>query len=267
MKIHRIFPIKYNRFMRDLASILLDLATKYEVFRDTTFAFFAFFAIIRMYWRVFMKQIAVLPLILLIFCFSLSVFAMKSADGLWECEVNDEMEAVIVAYHGKEAELEIPAFIDGYKVIALGDEVFASNANLTSVIIPEYVMSIGYGTFAECPKLSSITLPEGLMAIGDYAFYSCKELASIEIPPFVTEIGDNAFCFCYGLREAILPEGLISIGGRAFDYCSSLTQIILPQSLEYLGGCAFEGCNLLETVVLPESLECHAPCYLYHFPC
>lgn len=73
-----------------------------------------------------------------------------------------------------DAYVSIPESIevDGEKleVKALGDGLFADNANLKRVVIPRSVTSIGACAFANCPSLSSIYIPGNVATIGEYAF-------------------------------------------------------------------------------------------------
>ena len=48
---------------------------------------------------------------------------------------------------------EIPAYIDGYKVIELGDDIFASYSIITSVTIPKTIDTISNIAFKSCPDL------------------------------------------------------------------------------------------------------------------
>ncbi len=65
--------------------------------------------------------------------------------------------------------------------------------SLTSVTIPNSVISIGDHAFNECTSLTNVTIPNGVTNIGDDAFYGCTSLTSITIPDSVTGIGEFAF--------------------------------------------------------------------------
>lgn len=53
--------------------------------------------------------------------------------------------------------------------------------------------SIGDSAFRNCSGLTSITIPDSVITIGGGAFYGCTGLTSITIPDSVTSIGDSAF--------------------------------------------------------------------------
>ncbi len=83
-------------------------------------------------------------------------------------------------YHGDKYDGEITIDItipesigvdgEGLKVKALGDGLFAYNANLKRVVIPGSVTSIGASEFASCPSLSLIYIPGNVATIWEYAF-------------------------------------------------------------------------------------------------
>jgi uncharacterized membrane protein len=68
---------------------------------------------------------------------------------------------------------------------------------LTSITIPNSVITINQGAFLSCTLLASVifTPTSTLETIGNYAFYNCTSLTSIAIPISVTSngIGSNAF--------------------------------------------------------------------------
>ncbi len=73
--------------------------------------------------------------------------------------------------------------------------------------------------------MTSITIPEGVISIGNYAFYGCSALTEITLPQRLTSIGEQAFSGCSVLTSITIPEGVTSIGAMAFIYSSSLTDI------------------------------------------
>lgn len=54
-------------------------------------------------------------------------------------------------------------------------------------------------SFERCENLTSVTLPEGMLTISDYAFYGCSSLTSVTIPDSVTSIGISVFADCTAL--------------------------------------------------------------------
>jgi hypothetical protein len=71
-----------------------------------------------------------------------------------------------------------------------------TGACLTSVILPEGVITIGVHAFCECLGLTSVVIPDSVTSIGDYAFYNCTGMTEVTIGSGVTSIGSNAFKGC-----------------------------------------------------------------------
>ena len=89
---------------------------------------------------------------------------------------------------------------------------------ITSDMIDGYT-SIGYGTFEECRGLTSIEIPNSVISIGDWAFGGCICLTSVSIPNSVTHIGDWAFCKCRSLTSVSIPNSVTHIGCCVFYNC------------------------------------------------
>ena len=108
---------------------------------------------------------------------------------------------------------------------SIGDRAFSSCWNLTSVTIPNSVISIGKCAFGYCSSLTSVTIPNSVTSIGYAAFYGCSSLTSVTIPNSVTSIGESAFFDCHGLTSVTIPNSVTSIGSGAFSYCNSIKKL------------------------------------------
>ena len=84
----------------------------------------------------------------------------------------------------------IPSTIGGVAVEHIGTNAFHMN-NLTSVIIPDSVVSIGPCAFRG-NLLTSVTIPDSVTSIGDRAFES-NLLTSVTISNSLTSIGSWVF--------------------------------------------------------------------------
>ena len=134
------------------------------------------------------------------------------------------------------------------------DFAFFECNNLTSVIIPNFVMSIGYRAFERCTGLTSITIPNSVTSIGDGAFERCTGLTSITIPNSVTSIGGYAFYGCNNLTSVIIPNSVTSIEYRVFYGCSALTSITIPNSVTSIRDYSFRGCESLTSITIGNSV-------------
>ena len=104
----------------------------------------------------------------------------------------------------------------------------ASNTLITgckNTIIPNSVTSIGDGVFASCTDLTSVTIPNSVTSIGAMAFLACSGLTSVTIPNSVTYIGNSAFSGCSGLTSVTIGSSVSSIGQLAFAECSKLEEV------------------------------------------
>ena len=64
----------------------------------------------------------------------------------------------ITGYDGEDAELTVPAELDGHPVREIGEEAFFGCDNLTSVTLPDSLTSIGVGAFEDCPETLTLTV-------------------------------------------------------------------------------------------------------------
>ena len=136
----------------------------------------------------------------------------------------------------------------------IGDYAFMNCTNLTSITIPESVISMGWYVFDHCRALPSIKIPNSVTYIGHYAFLDCKSLSSITIPDGVTKIEEFTFSYCENLKSIDLPKNLISIGEYAMNQCRNLTSITFPNTLKNIEHSAFYGCASLTSINIPNSV-------------
>lgn len=87
-------------------------------------------------------------------------------------------KVTITAYTGSAMDVVIPASIDGFAVVAIGDDAF-KGAELRSVIIPSGVKEIGWFAFHSCAVLESITIPSSVTSVGYGAFDYCPKSLKI----------------------------------------------------------------------------------------
>jgi hypothetical protein len=129
----------------------------------------------------------------------------------------------ITGYTGFDSSVTIPANIKGKPVTSIGDWAFYKCTSLTSVIIPESVMSIGSlgagtwdGAFSGCTSLTSVRIPNSVTIIGHNAFWGCTSLTSVTIGSSVASIGGGAFDYSWGsILTRVTFEGTIPSAGFA----------------------------------------------------
>lgn len=169
---------------------------------------------------------------------------MDTSGQWWYIQEDD---GVMITGYVEEpvGDLVIPGEIDGYAVTRIGDSAFANCMDLTSVTIPESVVSIDVEAFYMCVSLTSVTIPDSVTCIGEWAFKECYDLTSVTIGSNVTSIGDIAFFGCESLTNVIIPTNVSSVGSYAFAHCYSLTSLTIPANVTYIGNSAFFECEEL----------------------
>jgi len=135
----------------------------------------------------------------------------------------------IVEYLGDRWAVNIPSRIQGLPVTHIGSHAF-SNSSLTSVTIPNSVVTIESGAFRN-NQLASVTIPNSVAYIGSYAFAD-NSLTSVTIRRGVTHIGNGAFENNY-LTSVAITDSVTSIGQRAF-WDNELASATVPANTRLL---------------------------------
>ena len=153
------------------------------------------------------------------------------------------------AFHGKRlTSVTLPD-----SLISVGHRAFASCKGIASVTLPDSLTSVGYSVFESCTALTSVTIPNALTSIGDGAFMRTA-IVSVTLPDSLTHVCPYVFSYCKALTFLTLPDSLISVGDRAFFMCTTLPSLTLPDSVNSVGDSAFAFCKSITSLKLPESL-------------
>ena len=176
-------------------------------------------------------------------------------------------------------EIVIPSTYRNLPVKNIGAYAFFGCNSLTSVTIPEGIVSINDSAFFGCNSLTSVTIPEGIVSINDSAFYDCLSLTSISLPESIENIGENAFYNCINLIEyedgigyvgewvvacenppenTTLREGTLGIGNGTFSH-EAIEEITIPGGVKTIGFRAFYDCASLKSVTISEGVTTIGP--------
>lgn len=91
--------------------------------------------------------------------------------------------------------------------------------------LPGNMKTLPQGMFKGCSSLSSVTLPQYLLSIDDYAFDGCTSLTDIKLPIYLNTLGYRALADCSKLTSLDLPSSLQNIGSYAFAGCNAMERI------------------------------------------
>ena len=100
-------------------------------------------------------------------------------------------------------------------------------SNITEHVVRAGTTCIDSLAFRKCKVLSSVTLPEGLLSIGDCAFSFCYSLRQIQIPASVERIGVASFSKSGLVTIQFLGIPKV-IEADVFEGCWQLKEIVVP---------------------------------------
>ncbi len=166
--------------------------------------------------------------------------------------LGNENNPYFVLIEAKDTSITLCNINPDTKVIA--GEAFKNCTSLTSVAIPDGVISISCYIFEECTSLTTVSIPNSVTSISKYVFKDCSSLTTVNIPNNITYINDSMFYNCASLISVIIPDSVTSIGYGAFEGCSKLAIMTIPDGVTSIGSCAFQDCNALTSVVIPDSV-------------
>jgi hypothetical protein len=219
-------------------------------------------------------MVFLIHLILALLTSSATVFAEAKTSGDWKYSVNDDSSGTIVGYVGDEADVVVPAELEGVKITHIGNDAFALPANfsgednISSVVLPEGLLEIGWGAFERRKKLTKAVIPKSVERIGLGAFGNCEALLRIEVqsenPTYSSADGvlfdkANKAIFQYPVgkpeKTYTIPPWVEAIGDCAFVKAKNLTEVIIPEGVRVVGLRAFDEASQLQTLVIPASVK------------
>ena len=234
-----------------------------------------------------MKRTLVLAISVLAVCVQLSAYDFmvddlcynKNSDGTSVTVVYDESYSSSI-----NGSLNIPETVSysnkTYFVTSIGNHAFYNCADLTSVTIPQTIVSFGLNVFEWCITLTRVVWnAKHCSDFEDYSYtfnqssnintfiigndveiipaclcYNLSGVTHINIPNSVRKIGEKAFYGCSGLTSVTIGNSVIEICEGAFNSCTGLESIEIPNSVKTIGYEAFFYCTSLSNVNIPESV-------------
>ena len=222
-------------------------------------------------------------------------------NGIYYTVTSSEDHTVSVSYRGNRyanytnrysGAVSIPEMVTyndvDYDVTGIGIRAFWGCSNLTSVTLPESIITIAEAAFSGCTQLSSIEIPNSVLSIDADAFSGCTGLKSISIGTGLNSFATSALSRCTnlssiavdsenpnydsrgncnaiiktanntlikGCNSSIIPSDVAAIGNSAFENCTGLIDVELPIGLISIGDNAFYGCTGITSIEIPNSVK------------
>ena len=175
---------------------------------------------------------------------------------------------------------------------------YVYRATIKTVVIEKGVTRIGNSAFQNFTKLTSVTIPNSVISIEKYAFLNCTNRTNVYYTGTKTEWGnvngkdrlnsatlhyhcgatadDNAYWALVGgtltisgsgdmanytnadevqwkdsvadIKNVVIGNGVTNVGAYAFNGCENLTSVVIPTGVTQIGDNAFNDCNKLANV-------------------
>ena len=163
-------------------------------------------------------------------------------------------EATVTGYTGDGGNITIPSTLGGAPVTTIGDNAFAHNHDIQTIIKKKSLVSIGDSAFYNSTiKRLELYFSKDFKTIGKSAFDHCHSLEYISFPSGLETIGEDAFRMCEALKSVSLPDKVTKVGVGAFSK-TGLESIRISGSMTKLP-CHFASyCEQLKTVIIPDNI-------------
>ncbi len=155
----------------------------------------------------------------------------------------------------------IPTTYNGLPVLSIGVGAFQNYSKLTSISIPDSVVSVGGDAFLGCSNLS-YNVYDNVKYLGNkdnrylvLAGVKDKGITSCATHEKTKVIADGAFNGCNGLTDITLGDNVETIGARAFQNCVELTTMTIPEKVKTIRESAFSDCDKLANVRVGDNVE------------
>ena len=131
---------------------------------------------------------------------SLTLYVINSDEdqfnlGMEFALTEDGEHYTLTKYSGTDTDIYIPKHYNGKAVIGIKGSAFYNYSSLSSIYIPNSIITIGSYAFYNCYNLEKVIWEENsqLSIIGDYSFSKCDSLTSITFSKSLTMVGKHAF--------------------------------------------------------------------------
>ncbi len=147
--------------------------------------------------------------IIMFFAAALLISGVAYAEDFYFSDNSDNTGYVINGVNRNlGGDIVVPSEYNNKPVTGIAENAFKAKA-ITSVIIPDSIVTIGEGAFSGCSYLKNAVIGAGVKIIGGSVFYECQALESITLPDGLEMICTNAFWDCNALNEIYVPENTV----------------------------------------------------------
>ena len=157
------------------------------------------------------------------------------------------------------------------------EQTFYGCYNMTSIIIPDSVLTLGQSVFDGCNNLTHVTIGKGVTSIYDNVFdslliqrnnfinnSSLDEVTNNYWGASIYDIEENGLCinninssivkYIGNATTVTIPNTITHINEYAFNDCDSLTSIVIPDNVTSMGRSTFENSSNLTSVTIGSGL-------------
>lgn len=173
----------------------------------------------------------------------------RADEGLVYALSRDGTYYSCIGFEGLQANVIIPQTFNELPVKEIGESVFENKTFVTSIVIPNGVEKIGRSAFKNT-RITSVRIPDSVISLGVQAFYDCRTLSSVTIGKGVTILPNQVFGHC-SFTSVIIPEGVMELDGNTFYECTSLKTVIFNGTPSSINTDAFLHCTSLKDIYVP----------------
>ena len=143
---------------------------------------------------------------------------------------------------------------------------FSSN-DLTSIELPNSLVSISSYCFDYARNLESVKLSNDIKSIGQRTFYYAEKLKRmnsdvdgvINLPTNLTSVGLSSFCGAMSSGDTVvtvnMPNSLKTINNGSFSYVKKVTEWVIPNSVTFIGPASFAQCPNVTSLTISSSID------------
>ena len=146
----------------------------------------------------------------------------KNKDNITRVIIPSSVENIgISAFYDCDSLTSVEFLGSGLKNIQ--ESAFESCGNLVNIILPSSLESIGAYAFRYDSKLTTVNIPDSVVSIQSEAYADCLMLRTLTFGSGLTTLKYRTFYNCDALVSVTIPNSIINISETVFYGCSALS--------------------------------------------